>query len=132
MLRVLEVLEEPVQRSRAGELVRVLCLLDELLIAERWVVLLEVVFGRADDGQAALRHPFHEQSVRLGKRDLDREKVGLEFYTLREVPEKAKTTAQRRQYFDTQLSGKGAAGHRFPDRLTEDEKRAVLEYLKTF
>ena len=25
----------------------------------------------------------------------------------------------------------GAAGHNFPDRLSEDEKRAVLEYLKT-
>jgi hypothetical protein len=27
--------------------------------------------------------------------------------------------------------GKSAAGHTFPDKLSPDEKRAVLEYLKT-
>ena len=28
-------------------------------------------------------------------------------------------------------TGKSAAGHLYPDALDEDEKRAVLEYLKT-
>lgn len=37
----------------------------------------------------------------------------------------------RRRWFDTRLPGKSADGHRFPDALSEDEKRAVLEYLKT-
>ncbi len=37
----------------------------------------------------------------------------------------------RRSYFDTRKPGKSAAGHDFPDELTEDEKTAVLEYLKT-
>jgi hypothetical protein len=37
----------------------------------------------------------------------------------------------RRTYFDTRQPGKSAAGHDFPDVLTEAEKAAVLEYLKT-
>ena len=39
--------------------------------------------------------------------------------------------AVRRTYFDTRQPGKSAAGHDFPDVLTEAEKAAVLEYLKT-
>jgi hypothetical protein len=39
--------------------------------------------------------------------------------------------SDRRTFFDTQKPGKSAAGHDFPDALTEDEKTAVLEYLKT-
>ena len=37
----------------------------------------------------------------------------------------------RRSYFDTRRFGKSNAGHDYPDQLTEQEKRAVLEYLKT-
>ncbi|HEY6563547.1 MAG TPA: cytochrome c, partial [Pirellulaceae bacterium] len=36
----------------------------------------------------------------------------------------------RRRIFDTRVPGKSAAGHDFPDALSDDEKRAVLEYLK--
>jgi mono/diheme cytochrome c family protein len=60
----------------------------------------------------------------------DREKIGLEVSTFEALPATAKG-AGRRYYFDTSLFGKSAAGHRFPDELSEDEKRAVLEYLKT-
>jgi hypothetical protein len=61
----------------------------------------------------------------------DRERVGLEIDVLDSVPAGVKTAAERREYFDTTKPGKSAAGHPFPDELTEDEKRAVLEYLKT-
>ena len=43
----------------------------------------------------------------------------------------AASAAQRRRYFNTRLPGKSAAGHSYPDELTESEKQAVLEYLKT-
>ncbi|MGH7200141.1 MAG: cytochrome c, partial [Planctomycetaceae bacterium] len=61
----------------------------------------------------------------------DRRRMGLEVEMFDRVPSGVKTPAERRWYFDTRRPGKSAGGHRFPDVLTEDEKRAVLEYLKT-
>jgi mono/diheme cytochrome c family protein len=62
----------------------------------------------------------------------DAEHVGLEVEILEALPDEAKEDAKlRRTIFDTSARGKGAGGHRFPDALTEAEKEAVLEYLKT-
>ena len=61
----------------------------------------------------------------------DREKVGLEATAFDRVPKTAKTGRDRRHYFNTAANGKSAAGHTFPDELSETEKREVLEYLKT-
>jgi len=61
----------------------------------------------------------------------DREQVGIEITTFDEVPESVSTSYERRQYFNTRLPGKSATGHTFPDSLEDDERRAVLEYLKT-
>ncbi len=61
----------------------------------------------------------------------DREKVGLEIETFDKVPASVKAIAHRRRYFDTKLSGKSAAGHTFPNVLDEDQKRDLLEYLKS-
>ncbi len=61
----------------------------------------------------------------------DAARVGLEVEELADLPAENLTTARRRQYFDTRKPGKSAAGHDFPAALTEDEKTAVLEYLKT-
>jgi mono/diheme cytochrome c family protein len=77
-------------------------------------------------------HPDQRPAAWLRTEDgYDQERVGLEVTEFPEVPESAATAAERRRYFDTAIRGKSAAGHRFPDVLTEDEKRAVLEYLKT-
>jgi hypothetical protein len=61
----------------------------------------------------------------------DREKVGLEVETFDKVPSSVKYAAHRRRYFNTKLNAKSAAGHTFPNVLDEDQKRALLEYLKT-
>jgi mono/diheme cytochrome c family protein len=62
----------------------------------------------------------------------DEERVGLAVECLDAVPPEALADKQeRRHWFDVSGHGKSAAGHRFPDRLTEAERRAVLEYLKT-
>jgi len=61
----------------------------------------------------------------------DRQRVGLEIETFDKVPSSVKAVAHRRRYFDTKLPGKSAAGHTFPNVLDEDEKQALLEYLKT-
>lgn len=61
----------------------------------------------------------------------DTKQVGLEVTTFENMPTEVESAAQKREYFNTKLFGKSAAGHHFPDVLTEDEKAAVLEYLKT-
>jgi hypothetical protein len=60
----------------------------------------------------------------------DQTKVGLEFASVDKLDKKLEASEKRR-YFDTSITGKSAAGHTFPDELTEDEKTALLEYLKT-
>jgi mono/diheme cytochrome c family protein len=62
----------------------------------------------------------------------DQGRVGLEITIFDELPPDAKDDArERRRYFDTQQSGKSPRGHTFPDALSENEKQAVIEYLKT-
>ena len=79
-----------------------------------------------------LFHPGERPAVWLRTEDgYDRQRIGLEVSEFDSIPEEVEITADRRRYFDTQLTGKSAAGHEFPDVLTEDEKRAVIEYLKT-
>jgi mono/diheme cytochrome c family protein len=61
----------------------------------------------------------------------DESRVGLEVEVADDMPSGTLTSAERRRWFDTSKPGKAATGHDFPDVLTEDEKTAVLEYLKT-
>jgi mono/diheme cytochrome c family protein len=61
----------------------------------------------------------------------DRAKVGLEVESLNSLPAGIGSNAERRRYFDTAKKGKSAAGHTFPDKLGQEEKQALLEYLKT-
>jgi hypothetical protein len=61
----------------------------------------------------------------------DRRRMGMEIAEYAESPAEIPSSAERRWYFDTRVKGKSAAGHDFPAILSEQEKRAVLEYLKT-
>jgi mono/diheme cytochrome c family protein len=62
----------------------------------------------------------------------DTSRVGLEAERLEAVPAAiARDFRARRLYFDTTLDGKSAAGHTFGDRLSDEERKAVVEYLKT-
>jgi len=61
---------------------------------------------------------------------MDEERVGLRIETVEAIPA-GTSAAEERWYFDTSKPSKSAAGHSFVNELTADEKRAVLEYLKT-
>ncbi len=61
----------------------------------------------------------------------DTQRVGPRIDAFESIPSDVTAGWQRRHYFDTRALGKSAAGHSFPDELDEEEKRAVLEYLKT-
>ena len=60
----------------------------------------------------------------------DEARVGLEIEEAADMPPGKLTSAERRRWFDSRKPGKSAAGHDFPDVLSEADKRAVLEYLK--
>ncbi len=62
----------------------------------------------------------------------DHERMGLEVQEFAAMPSEVKDLEQKRSYFNTAIAGKSAAGHNFPNELSEDERQAVLEYLKTF
>jgi mono/diheme cytochrome c family protein len=79
-----------------------------------------------------LMHPDARPKVWKRTEDgYDQEKVGLETSQFERMPRGISDRAEKRRYFDTSISGKSAVGHLFPDELSEPEKRAVLEYLKT-
>lgn len=78
-------------------------------------------------------HPSERPLVwrRSSEDGYDRARGGLVIDELRQVPAGVRDLRERREYFDTRQFGKSAGGHLFPDQLTDDEKQAVLEYLKT-
>ncbi len=61
----------------------------------------------------------------------DTDRVGPQIEEFDLLPSNVTAGWQRRQYFDTRAVGKSARGHTFPNALSEEERRAVLEYLKT-
>lgn len=77
-------------------------------------------------------NPEERPAVWLRSRDgYDCKKVGLEVETMDAVPTSVRRPSDKRKYFDTHIVGKSPQGHLFPNRLTREEKFAVLEYLKT-
>ncbi|MEC8494508.1 MAG: cytochrome c, partial [Planctomycetota bacterium] len=62
--------------------------------------------------------------------DYDVERVGLAIEE-RDQPPRGLDPAEQRAWVDTAREGRSAGGHRFPGRLTEEERGALLEYLKT-
>ena len=60
----------------------------------------------------------------------DQAKVGLEVTPFDSLP-LGLSGHELRQHFNTQAFGKSATGHDYPDALSDAEKAAVLEYLKT-
>jgi mono/diheme cytochrome c family protein len=76
-------------------------------------------------------HPGQRPAIWKRSRDrYDQARVGPQIEIFETMPADAHEAWQKRQYFDTRAFGKSAAGHKFPDELSEEEKRAVLEYLK--
>lgn len=62
----------------------------------------------------------------------DQTKLGLEVTAYGKLPADATTPEQKRQYYQTGLRGLSNQGHRYPPQgLSERDKRALIEYLKT-
>ena len=57
--------------------------------------------------------------------------VGWEFEVLPAGQSEESDPAERKRIYDTQLRGYSNSGHTYSDALNDDERRALLEYLKT-
>ena len=58
-------------------------------------------------------------------------RTGWKFTPLKGGPGPGAPALERRKVYDTAQPGRGNGGHRFGDKLTEQQRLAVIEYLKT-
>ncbi len=77
------------------------------------------------------RPKIYTRSFRTKKEDYDSVKLGLKITVLDKAPDPSPPAPERRKIYDTTQPGRGNGGHTFGDELTEDERMAVIEYLKT-
>lgn len=63
--------------------------------------------------------------------DYDPRTLGWRYQALQQGKAQTTDREQRKRIYDTTLPGYSNAGHRFGDALTDAERRAVLEYIKT-
>src|SRR5262249_41189620 len=77
------------------------------------------------------RPKFFTRSYRSDKDDYDEERVGWKGRVLEKGADPKLPAAEQRKVYDTTLPGRGNGGHTYGDDLTDDERRAVIEYLKT-
>jgi len=79
-----------------------------------------------------LLHPDKRPKVwRRTPEGYDERRVGLEVAEFESIPDDVRDPHERRGYFDTGVYSKSAAGHDFPAELSKEQRRALLEYLKS-
>lgn len=78
-----------------------------------------------------LRPKYWTRSYGTEKEDYDTQRVGVKFTVLDAAPAPNLSGYERRRIYDTTLPGRSNAGHTFGDVLTDEQRRAVIEYLKT-
>jgi mono/diheme cytochrome c family protein len=63
--------------------------------------------------------------------EYDQVKLGLKVTVLEKPPGPGASAIEHRKVYDTTQPGQSHAGHTFGDRLTQEQRLAVIEYLKT-
>jgi mono/diheme cytochrome c family protein len=77
------------------------------------------------------RPRLYTRSFRTAEADYDKELVGWKIAELKEPPSEMTSPFERRKVYDTTKPGRSNAGHTYGDDFTDEERRAVVEYLKT-
>lgn len=77
------------------------------------------------------RPKVYTRSFDTRKEDYDPVKLGWRVTELDRPPDSRAPGIDRRKVYDTTLRGRGNGGHTFGDKLTEAQRTAVIEYLKT-
>jgi cytochrome c2 len=78
-----------------------------------------------------LRPQIYTRSFGTDKDDYDPVELGWKVRVLERGPEAEVPAFERRKVYDTRLAGRGNSGHTFGDDLTEEDRMAVIEYLKS-
>ena len=71
------------------------------------------------------------RTYRTDHEDYDAVKVGWKVHTRERGVEPGTSPHQQRRIYDTRQPGRSNAGHTFGDHFSDEERRAVIEYLKT-
>jgi mono/diheme cytochrome c family protein len=78
------------------------------------------------------RPKIFTRSFRTDLDAYDADKLGWKVQVLASKPEASKLSPlEYRKIYDTGAVGRGNGGHTFGDKLSEEERKAVIEYLKT-
>jgi hypothetical protein len=77
------------------------------------------------------RPALFTRSYKTGEADYDKVKLGWKFTELTKPPAEPLTPIERRKIYDTKQPGRGNGGHTFGDHFNDEERMAVIEYLKT-
>jgi mono/diheme cytochrome c family protein len=77
------------------------------------------------------RPKIFTRSYRTEKEDYDPVKLGWKITVLKAPPDARLSEWEQRKIYDATQPGRGNAGHTFGDDLSEEERMAVIEYLKT-
>ena len=77
------------------------------------------------------RPKIYTRSFHTDEADYDKVKLGWKVKVLDGPPDEKLPPIERRKVYDTTQPGRGNGGHTFGDKLTDEERKAVIEYLKT-
>ena len=77
------------------------------------------------------RPALYTRSYRTDKDAIDTHNLGWKFTTLKPAAMKKLRPVERRRVYNTRLPGQSNAGHTYGDHLTDPQRRAIIEYLKT-
>jgi hypothetical protein len=77
------------------------------------------------------RPRLYTRSFRTNQEDYDPVKLGWKVTELPQPPAADLPGIERRKVYDTSQPGRGNQGHTFGDHLTDAERMALIEYLKT-
>jgi hypothetical protein len=77
------------------------------------------------------RPKYFTRSFATGREDYDPVKLGWKIKVLKRDADPRLSPIERRKVYDTTLPGRANGGHTFGDKLSEAERMAVIEYLKT-
>jgi hypothetical protein len=77
------------------------------------------------------RPAIFTRSYRTGQADYDPVHLGWKYTPLEKPPPEPLAPPDRHKIYDTRQPGRGNGGHTFGDKLSETERLAVIEYLKT-
>ncbi len=77
------------------------------------------------------RPKVYTRSYRTGREEYDPAKLGWKVTVLDAPPGPGTSGFELRKVYDTSKPGRGNGGHTFGDRLSDGDRYAVIEYLKT-